>query len=228
MRLLPHGLKFAADSVYLRADLAEDPEGHPMNYCSDCGAPVTLQVPEGDNRERHVCSRCGTIHYQNPKMVVGCIPEWEDKILLCRRAIQPRLGFWTLPAGFMERGETTRDGAARETLEEANARVQVGRLYGLFNLPHIDQVYMLFRARLLDLDFSPGEESLEVRLFAEREIPWDELAFHPIRETLKLFFRDRLTGDREMRSGDIVRDMGDEPRLHITIHDESPLHGAGE
>ncbi|EXJ14056.1 NUDIX hydrolase [Imhoffiella purpurea] len=196
-----------------------------MNYCSDCGAPVTLLVPEGDNRERHVCDRCGTIHYQNPKMVVGCIPEWEGKVLLCRRAIQPRLGLWTLPAGFMERGETTRDGAVRETLEEANARVRVGPLYCLFNLPHIDQVYMLFRARLLDLDFHPGEESLEVRLFAEHEIPWDALAFQPIRETLRLFFRDRAAGIREMRSGDIVRDWSGEPSLHITIHEDP---GSGE
>ncbi|MBK1724135.1 NUDIX hydrolase [Thiocystis violacea] len=192
-----------------------------MNYCSDCGAPVSLLVPPGDNRERHVCSACGTIHYQNPKVVVGCIPEWEDKILLCRRAIQPRQGLWTLPAGFMERGETTREGAARETLEEANARVEVGQLYSLFNLPHIDQVYMLFRARLLDLEFSPGEESLEVALFEEGEIPWELLAFQTVRETLKLYFRDRPGGHRGLYSGDIVREWGaDEPRVRVTIHEE--------
>ncbi|MBK1717082.1 NUDIX hydrolase [Thiocystis violacea] len=195
-----------------------------MNYCSRCGAPVSLLIPSGDNRERHVCGQCGTIHYQNPKVVVGCIPEWEDRILLCRRAIQPRLGLWTLPAGFMERGETTEDGAARETLEEANARVRVGRLYSLFSLPHLDQVYMLFRARLLDLDFHPGEESLEVRLFTEAEIPWETLAFPTIRETLRLYFRDR----EGMYSGEIVREWGDAPRVRVIIHeggrdDEHPL-----
>ncbi|NEX20163.1 NUDIX hydrolase [Thiorhodococcus mannitoliphagus] len=193
-----------------------------MKYCSDCGAPVGLRIPQGDNRERHVCDLCGTIHYQNPKVVVGCIPEWEDKILLCRRAIQPRHGLWTLPAGFMERGETTREGAARETLEEANARVEIGALYSLFNLPHIDQVYMLFRARLLDLDFSPGEESLEVRLFAESEIPWDVLAFQTIRETLDLYFKDRRRGRQgAMYSGDIIRALdGEQPRVHVTIHED--------
>lgn len=193
-----------------------------MRYCSDCGAPVSLQIPVGDNRERHVCDACGTIHYQNPKVVVGCIPEWEDKILLCRRAIQPRQGLWTLPAGFMERGETTREGAARETLEEANARVEVGALYSLFNLPHIDQVYLLFRARLLDLAFSPGEESLEVRLFEEHEIPWDVLAFQTVRETLALYFEDRRHGRQGlMYSGDIVREPeGDQPRVRVTIHED--------
>ena len=191
-----------------------------MNYCSDCGAPVSLLVPAGDTRERHVCERCGTIHYQNPKVVVGCIPEWEDKILLCRRAIQPRHGYWTLPAGFMERGETAQDGAARETLEEANARVQIGRLYSLFNLPHVDQVYMLFRARLLDLEFSPGEESLEVGLFGESEIPWDDLAFQTIRETLRLFFRDRETGRAGIRSGEIIRSRGDQPIVRVTLYED--------
>lgn len=192
-----------------------------MRYCSDCGAPVSLLVPPGDNRERHVCQGCGAIHYQNPKVVVGCIPEWEGKILLCRRAIQPREGLWTLPAGFMERGETTREGAVRETLEEANARVEIGPLYSLFNLPHIDQVYMLFRARLLDLEFSPGEESLEVQLFEEAEIPWELIAFQTVRETLRLYFEDRLSGRSGMYSGDIVREWSDdEPRVRVTIHED--------
>ncbi|NEV63138.1 NUDIX hydrolase [Thiorhodococcus minor] len=193
-----------------------------MRYCSDCGAPVSLQIPPGDNRQRHVCDACGTIHYQNPKVVVGCIPEWEDKILLCRRAIQPRHGLWTLPAGFMERGETTREGAARETLEEANARVEVGPLYSLFNLPHIDQVYLLFRARLLDLGFSPGEESLEVRLFEEDEIPRDLIAFQTVRETLDLYFEDRRH-ERQgvMYSGDIIRELdGEQPQVRVTIHED--------
>jgi ADP-ribose pyrophosphatase YjhB (NUDIX family) len=189
-----------------------------MNYCSHCGAGVGVLIPPGDNRPRHVCTRCGTVHYRNPKIVVGCIPEWDDRILLCRRAIEPRLGLWTLPAGFMEEGETTLDGAARETLEEANARVAIGPLYSLFNLPHIDQVYMLFRGRLLDLDFSPGEESLEVRLFAEPEIPWGALAFPVVGETLRLYFSDRAAGSFVLRAGDIVREPGESRSYRVTIH----------
>lgn len=188
-----------------------------MNYCSQCGAEVSVLVPSGDNRPRHVCTSCGTVHYQNPKIVVGCIPEWKDKVLLCRRAIEPRYGLWTLPAGFMERGETTLAGAARETLEEANARVTIGTLYSLFNLPHIDQVYMLFRGRLLDLDFHPGEESLEVRLFTESEIPWDALAFAVVKETLELYFRDRAAGREGLRIGDIVREGGEPRRYRVTL-----------
>jgi len=177
----------------------------PMNFCSDCGASLVLQVPEGDNRLRHVCVSCGGIHYQNPKIVVGCIPEWEDQILLCRRAIEPRRGFWTLPAGFMETGETAQAGAARETLEEAEARVEVGGLYACFSLSHVDQVYLLFRSRLLDLDFGPGSESLEVRLFKPGEIPWNEMAFFVIQETLEGYFKDRAKGQYPLRSGEIRR-----------------------
>ncbi len=168
-----------------------------MNFCSHCGQPVRLRIPEGDNMPRYVCDACGTIHYQNPKIVTGCIPEWEDRLLLCRRAIEPRHGLWTLPAGFMENGETTAEGAARETLEEARARVAVDRLYALFNIPHINQVYLMFRARLLDLDFAPGPESLEVALFSEQEIPWNELAFPVVKETLNRYFHDRRAGQLE-------------------------------
>ena len=142
-----------------------------MRFCSSCGAEVTLKTPEGDNLPRHVCEACGTIHYENPKVVVGALPEWEDRILLCRRAIEPRHGFWTVPAGFMENRETTADAAARETEEEARARIEVGALYSLVNISHISQVHLFYRARLLDLDFGPGPESLEVRLFSEAEIP---------------------------------------------------------
>jgi len=142
-----------------------------MKFCSNCGAPVTSRIPPGDTLPRHVCDACHAIHYQNPRMVVGCIPEWDDRILLCRRAIEPRHGLWTVPAGYMENGETTFAGAQRETLEEANARVEIGPLYALYNIPHINQVYILFRARLLDTDVSPGAETLEVRLLAEAEIP---------------------------------------------------------
>ena len=165
-----------------------------MNYCSLCGTRVELRIPEGDTLPRYVCTACGIIHYQNPKIVVGCIPEWEDKILLCLRAIEPRHGLWTLPAGFMENAETLAQGAERETLEEANARVAIGNLYSIYNLPHIDQVHVLFRARLLDLDFKPGIESLDVRLFSEIEIPWDALAFRVIREPLKRYFEERRQG----------------------------------
>lgn len=174
-----------------------------MNYCSHCGAPVTHTIPSGDNRHRYVCSACGTIHYQNPRMVVGCLPEWGDQVLLCRRAIEPRRGLWTLPAGFMENGESTVEGAARETLEEAGARVEVLDLYSMFSLPDIDQVYLLFRARLLDLDFAAGEESLEVRLFGEADIPWDELAFRTVESTLRLYFEDVRQGAFKLRIGNI-------------------------
>jgi len=174
-----------------------------MNYCSHCGARVELRVPEGDTVPRHVCTSCGTIHYENPKMVVGCIPEWEDQILLCRRAIEPRRGLWTLPAGFMENAETTAEGAQRETLEEANARVEILGLYALFNIPHINQVYILFRSRLLDLDFSAGAESLETRLFKEDEIPWDEIAFITVRRTLHHYFDDRRRGEFQFHMGTI-------------------------
>lgn len=174
-----------------------------MKFCSNCGAPVLQQIPAGDTALRHVCGACGTIHYQNPKMVVGCIPEWEDRILLCRRAIEPRYGLWTVPAGFMENGETTSHGAARETLEEANARVDVGALFTLYNIPHINQVYMLFRAQLLDMDFSAGAESLEVRLFREPEIPWSEIAFAAVRKTLEHYFADRSRGAFQFHIGTI-------------------------
>jgi len=189
-----------------------------MKYCSHCGGEVELKVPTGDNRLRHICSQCNSIHYLNPKVVVGCIPVWEDRVLLCRRAIEPRYGLWTLPAGFMENGETSQAGAARETLEEANARVEVNDLYSLFNLPHIDQIYMLFRSQLLDLDFTPGTESLEVSLFREEGIPWDEIAFPVVKETLKLYFRDAEAGRFPLRSGTIVRRADHSRRYQTTLY----------
>ena len=156
-----------------------------MNFCSHCGHAVEHRIPDGDSRERAVCPSCQTVHYQNPKIIAGCLPIWGDQVLLCRRAIEPRRGFWTLPAGFTANGETLEQAAARETLEEACARVHGMHLYTLFDLPHINQVYMLFRAELADLDFAAGEESLEVRLFDEQQIPWSELAFPTIGRTLK-------------------------------------------
>jgi len=165
-----------------------------INFCSHCGAPVTLKVPAGDSLPRHVCDACNTIHYSNPKLVVGSLPVWEDQVLLCRRAIEPRQGFWTLPAGFMENNETMTDAAIRETLEEASARVELEGLYTLVSIPYISQVHVIYRARLLDLDFAPGVESLDVALFREAEIPWDELAFRSVALTLRHFFDDRRQG----------------------------------
>jgi len=176
-----------------------------VNFCSQCGSSVTLRVPHGDHLPRHVCDSCGAVHYQNPKIVAGCIPEWGEQVLLCRRAIEPRRGHWTLPAGFMENGETTQAAAARETLEEAGGVMDALRLYVLINLPHISQVYMMFRGRLRDGQAEAGSESLEVRLFREEEIPWDDLAFPVIRETLEIYFDDRRRGHFPVHLGDIIR-----------------------
>lgn len=189
-----------------------------MKFCSECGAPVAQHIPSGDNRPRFVCAACHTIHYQNPKVVAGCIPEWEGKILLCKRAIEPRYGLWTLPAGFMENDETTIEAAMRETWEEAAAPVYIDSLYALFNLPHINQVYVMFRGRLKRLEFAPGSESLEVALYAEADIPWDDLAFPVVRETLKLYFADRRAGTFRQHLGDITRiDGGQEPRYRVRM-----------
>ncbi len=176
-----------------------------MNFCSNCAAPVTLHVPKGDNIPRHVCRSCDTIHYTNPKLVVGCIPEWEDTILLCRRAIEPRYGFWTLPAGFLEDFETTAQGAARETQEEALANVEINELFTLINLPQINQVYVMFRGIMRNQSFGPGVESLEVQLCHEERIPWDQIAFPVVEQTLKLYFRDKRRGSFGVYAGDITR-----------------------
>jgi len=177
-----------------------------MKFCSHCGSErLVLRVPEGDTLPRFVCASCQTIHFQNPKVVVGCLPEWEERVLLCKRAIEPRYGLWTLPAGFLENGETVTAGALRETLEEARARVEVGELYTLISLPQINQVYMMFRARLLDLEFGPGEESLEVALFDEAEIPWEALAFRTIARTMRNYFLDRKRGRFPLRVSALER-----------------------
>jgi ADP-ribose pyrophosphatase YjhB (NUDIX family) len=174
-----------------------------INYCSSCGAAVTVRIPAGDSLPRHVCDHCGTIHYRNPRLVVGALPVWQDKILLCRRAIEPRLGMWTLPAGFMENGETVAEAALRETREEANADIDLGEMYTLISVPHINQVHVVYRARLRNLDFSAGEESLEVRLFDEIEIPWDEIAFRTIALTLRHYFEDRRSGSFHFHPSDL-------------------------
>lgn len=176
-----------------------------MNYCSNCGARLVLRTPPGDDRPRHICDSCHTVHYQNPRVVAGCIPHWEGEVLLCRRAIEPRYGLWTLPAGFMENGETTSEAAIRETREETNARVEIEAPFSIFDVPHINQVYVIFRARLLDRDYRPGMESLEVQLFQEHAIPWDKLAFAAVAKTLKLYFADRRAGYFGVHNGAIDR-----------------------
>jgi len=176
------------------------------NFCSNCGAAtLELRIPDGDTLQRRVCSTCGTIHYENPKIVAGCLPVFGEQVLLCKRAIEPRHGLWTLPAGFLENGETLQHGAERETLEEADARVELGELYTVISLPQIHQVYMMFRSRLLDLDFGPGTESLDVRLFDERDIPWEQLAFRTIARTLRNFFLDRRLGRYKLHVSSIER-----------------------
>ncbi|HEB28034.1 MAG TPA: NUDIX domain-containing protein [Porticoccus sp.] len=174
-----------------------------MKYCSDCGQAVSKKIPEGDDRLRYVCDGCDTIHYQNPRIIVGTIPVMDEKILLCRRAIEPRKGFWTLPAGFMENGETTLQGAVRESWEEARAKLANESLYRLFDLPYINQVYIFYRADLVDNAYSAGPESLDVALFSEEEIPWDEIAFPVVTDTLKEFFDDRKTGVFPVRVSDV-------------------------
>lgn len=174
-----------------------------MKFCSNCGAPVIQLVPQGDDRERHVCAKCDTIHYSNPRIITGSLPIHSDQVLLCKRAIHPRKGYWTLPAGFMENGETSLQGALRESWEEARAELEIQSLYTLFNLPHINQVYMFYRGNLANLNYGAGPESLEVALFREEEIPWDELAFPVVARTLKLYFEDRRSGRFPIHTEDI-------------------------
>lgn len=162
-----------------------------MKFCSSCGEPVSQQIPEGDNRLRFVCDDCGIIHYSNPNNVCGAILTWGDKILLCKRAIEPRYGLWTLPAGFMENGETVTEAAARESMEEANAKAKKLNLFGVFSLPHISQVYLMFEGELADENVSPGIESLETELFEVDNIPWEELAFPVVTRSLKLYIREQ-------------------------------------
>ena len=169
-----------------------------------CGAKTAYQVPADDNRERAVCTACGEIHYENPLNVVGTVPVWGDQVLLCRRNIEPRRGMWTLPAGFMELGESTADGALRETIEEAGANVEMQGLFSVLNVVRVGQVHLFYRARMLDTSLNPGPESIEARLFREDEIPWDELAFRTVRQTLELFFEDRRSGRYGVHVADIT------------------------
>ena len=162
-----------------------------MQYCSACGARVTYRIPEGDDRERAICDACAIVHYVNPRIIVGCLPEHEGRLLLCLRAIEPRRNFWTLPAGFMENGETTQQGAARETWEEAEARVENMALYRIYDVPYINQVYMFYRCSVIDGVHRAGPESLETRLFAADDIPWDNLAFPSVFRALSSYLHDR-------------------------------------
>jgi ADP-ribose pyrophosphatase YjhB (NUDIX family) len=174
-----------------------------IKHCRACGSPVNYVVPADDNRERAVCTACGTIHYENPLNVVGTVPVWGDRVLLCRRNIEPRYGLWTLPAGFMELGETTAEGAIRETDEEAGARIELEGLFTVLNVVRVGQVHFYYRARLLDDRFDPGPETIEARLFTEQEIPWDQLAFKTVRETLRHYFTDRAQGQFRIHTADI-------------------------
>ncbi|MFQ5637250.1 MAG: NUDIX domain-containing protein [bacterium] len=160
-----------------------------MKFCSYCGSQITFGEIPGDSLPRFYCESCHTIHYQNPNMIVGCLPRWQDRVLLCKRAIEPRKNLWTLPAGFLENGENVEDGAIRETIEEANANVEIVRLFSVYSLPRVGQVYLIFLAELKDLDFYSGPESSEVKLFREQDIPWDEIAFSAVRFTLENYFR---------------------------------------
>ena len=176
-----------------------------MKFCTECGGKLHLAIPEGDDRERHVCTVCGHIHYQNPRVIVGCLPVHDERILLCRRAIEPRHGKWTLPAGFMENGESTLEGAARETWEEAHARGTELMLYRVFDVPQIHQVYVFYRCGIDEGQYGVGPESLETALFSEADIPWDELAFPVIREVLTEYLEDRVAGDYPVRHSVIYR-----------------------
>ena len=178
---------------------------HPIKHCRQCGSTVAYRLPDdGDTKERAVCLACATIHYENPLNVVGTVAHWGDKILLCKRNIEPRWGKWTLPAGFMELNETTAEGAARETDEEAGAQFELQGLFTLLNVARVGQVHLFYRARLTSDQFNPGHETIEARLFGEDEIPWDEIAFRTVKETLERYFADRRTGDFGVHTIDIA------------------------
>ncbi len=176
----------------------------PIKHCRDCGSAVIYRIPDdGDTKERAICTQCHAVHYENPLNVVGTVPYLDDKVLLCKRNIEPRWGKWTLPAGFMELGESTQQGAARETDEEAGAQIEMEALFSVLSVPRVGQVHLFYRARLLNDQFNPGYETLEARLFTEDQIPWDEIAFRTVRETLLRFFNDRRAGAFQVHTVDI-------------------------
>jgi ADP-ribose pyrophosphatase YjhB (NUDIX family) len=174
-----------------------------IQYCRACGAAVTYRIPVDDNRERAVCPACGLVHYENPLNVVGTVPVWGERILLCKRAIEPRRGLWTLPAGFLELGETTAQGALRETDEESGAQIELGALFSVLDVVRVGQVHLFYLATMTSPALDPGSETLEARLFREDEVPWDEIAFRTVRETLRFFFDDRRRGQFGMHCADI-------------------------
>ena len=161
-----------------------------MKFCSSCGGTVSYRIPEGDGRERAICDACGIVHYRNPLVVVGCVPERDGKVLMCKRAIEPRYGYWTLPAGFMELGETVAAGAARETLEEALATVELGHIFACVDVVDAGQVHLFYTGKLVS-DFGAGDETLEAALMSEEEIPWDDIAFRSVEFALRMYFDDR-------------------------------------
>jgi len=165
-----------------------------QKFCSQCATPNTRRIPPGDNRERDLCEQCGAVHYQNPRLVVGTLPVWQDQVLLCLRAIEPRANTWTLPAGFMELAETISQGAERETQEEAGVRIELGGLYTVIDIPQVDQVHVYFLAQALGPELDPGPETIEARWYTFDDIPWDNLAFKSVSTTLRHYLRDRQTG----------------------------------
>jgi ADP-ribose pyrophosphatase YjhB (NUDIX family) len=175
-----------------------------IKHCRACGGPVVYRTPADDNRDRAMCMACATVHYENPVNVVGTLPVWQDRVLLCRRNIEPRHGLWTLPAGFMELGETTEQGAVRETIEEAGARIELEGLFSMINVVRVGQVHLFYRARMLDASLDPGPETIEARLFVEAEVPWDEIAFRTTQRTLEHYFADRAAGTFQTHFGDIA------------------------
>lgn len=179
----------------------------PIKFCSNCGGVVIYQLPDdGDTKIRAVCNACHTVHYENPLNVVGTVPHWGadgEQVLLCKRNIEPRRGKWTLPAGFMELAETTAEGAARETVEEAGAKFEMQEMFALMNVAKVGQVHLFYRAKLLSADFDPGFETIEAKLFTEAEVPWDDIAFQTVRETLKFYFADRKAGEFGFHVADI-------------------------
>lgn len=198
-----------------------------MKYCQHCAGPITHHIPEGDDKARFCCLHCDVVFYQNPNNIVGTLPVYGDKVLLCKRAIEPRHGKWTLPAGFMENGETTLAGAIRETAEEAKARLypQDCQLYTLFNLPYINQVYWFFLAKLQEPIFEAGQESLEVALFEEHEVPWDEIAFAVVKITLEQYFKDRQSKQFPVRLFDLEYSVDRQLSTQLRSHSHQTING---
>lgn len=195
-----------------------------VKFCNVCGAQVEHRVPEGDHLPRHICPACGHIQYFNPRVIVGCIPEWEDgRILMCRRNIEPRFGLWTFPAGFMELSETSGQGAAREAREESGADVEVGDVLAMINVPYVSQVYVVHRARMRTSGHHPTPESSETRLMTESEIPWDEIAFPTVYHSLKFFFADRAAGHAQMHTLDLSHKPRRPRDQEVTTGDPQPV-----